>query len=68
MIDVPALMVRPYVLHVTARNTAGDTSDVEVPFRIGSRSSASAFNSNARSTDALAAPQAPENSEPLPQP
>jgi cytochrome oxidase Cu insertion factor (SCO1/SenC/PrrC family) len=56
IIDVPALLVRPYVLHITARNTAGDATVVDVPFRIGARNSASAFNSNARSTDALAAP------------
>jgi cytochrome oxidase Cu insertion factor (SCO1/SenC/PrrC family) len=56
IIDVPALFVRPYVLHVTARNTAGDARDIAVPFRIGARSSDSAFNANARSTDALAAP------------
>lgn len=56
IIDVPALYVRPYVLHVTARNTAGDARDVEVPFRISARNSATAFNANARSTDALAAP------------
>ena len=56
IIDVPALLVRPYVLYVTARNTAGAVSVVDVPFRIGARNAASAFNSNARSTDALAAP------------
>ena len=56
IIDVPALLVRPYVLHVTARNTAGEASEIDVPFRIGARNTASAFNSNARSTDELAAP------------
>lgn len=56
IIDVPALLVRPYVLHLTARNTAGDARDIEVPFRIGARDRATAFNANARSTDALAAP------------
>jgi cytochrome oxidase Cu insertion factor (SCO1/SenC/PrrC family) len=56
LIDVPALFVRPYILHVTARNTAGAEREIDVPFRISGRSVASAFNADARSTDALAAP------------
>ncbi|MBV8165475.1 MAG: SCO family protein, partial [Alphaproteobacteria bacterium] len=56
VVDLPALLVRPYVLHVTARNTAGEARDIEVPFRFGARSNVSAFNANARSTDALGAP------------
>ena len=56
MVDVPAALVRPYVLHVIARNTAGEAREVDVPFRISGRSAASAFNADARSTDALAAP------------
>jgi cytochrome oxidase Cu insertion factor (SCO1/SenC/PrrC family) len=56
VIDLPALMVRPYTLHVIARNTAGDESEVDVPFRISGRNAGSAFNADARSTDALAAP------------
>jgi cytochrome oxidase Cu insertion factor (SCO1/SenC/PrrC family) len=56
LIDLPALLVRPYVLHVTARNTAGEARQIDVPFRISGRSTASAFNADARSTDALAAP------------
>jgi cytochrome oxidase Cu insertion factor (SCO1/SenC/PrrC family) len=56
VIDVPALMVRPYVLYVKARNTAGQIDQIATPFRISGRSPATAFNADARSTDALAAP------------
>ena len=56
LVDVPALFVRPYVLHVIARNTAGEVRDLDVPFRISGRASASAFNADARSSDVLAAP------------
>jgi cytochrome oxidase Cu insertion factor (SCO1/SenC/PrrC family) len=56
LVDVPALMVRPYILHVIARNTAGETSQVDVPFRISGRRIASSFNAAARATDELAAP------------
>lgn len=56
IIDVPGAFVRPYVLHVIARNTAGASTEVQIPFHIRSRRIASAFNANARSTDALAAP------------
>ena len=56
LIDVPGAFIRPYVLHVIARNTAGQTSRLEIPFRISPRRTASAFNAAARATDALAAP------------
>lgn len=56
IIDVPELFVRPYVLYVTARNTAGVAQRIGLPFRVSGRSATSAFNANARSTDALAAP------------
>jgi cytochrome oxidase Cu insertion factor (SCO1/SenC/PrrC family) len=56
LIDVPAPLVRPYVLYVTARNTAGQIHQIAIPFRISGRSAATAFNADARSTDALAAP------------
>lgn len=56
LIDVPALFVRPYVLRVIARNAAGEARQIDVPFHIRGRSTASAFNADARSTDALAAP------------
>ena len=56
LIDVPALFVRPYVLHVIARNTAGVARQIDVPFRISGRRVASAFNAAARGTAALAAP------------
>jgi cytochrome oxidase Cu insertion factor (SCO1/SenC/PrrC family) len=56
LIDVPALFVRPYTLHVIARNLAGDVNEVDVPFRISGRATASAYNANARETGALGAP------------
>ena len=56
LVDVPAQMVRPYTLRVIARNTAGDVSQVDVPFRISARRTASAFNASSRGTDQLAAP------------
>ena len=56
IIDVPAAFIRPYNLRVIARNTAGQTSESDVPFRISGRESGSAFNASARSADALAAP------------
>jgi len=56
LIDFPAGLVRPYTLRVIARNTAGQTREVDVPFRISGRSPASAFNAEAQSTDALSAP------------
>ncbi|MGH7660149.1 MAG: hypothetical protein ACRENA_04430 [Vulcanimicrobiaceae bacterium] len=37
MIDVPSFFVRPYSLHVIARNTAGEKSEIDVPFRISGR-------------------------------
>jgi cytochrome oxidase Cu insertion factor (SCO1/SenC/PrrC family) len=56
LIDVPTTLVRPYVLHVIARNTAGVPSEVDLPFRIAGRSAQSAFNADARSSEVLAAP------------
>jgi cytochrome oxidase Cu insertion factor (SCO1/SenC/PrrC family) len=56
LIDLPAGMVRPYVMHVIARNTAGEAAQVDLPFRFSGRHVASAFNASARATDALAAP------------
>jgi cytochrome oxidase Cu insertion factor (SCO1/SenC/PrrC family) len=56
MIDVPGAFVRPYVLHVIARNTAGQSTGIDVPFHISPRRTASAFNASARATDALSAP------------
>jgi cytochrome oxidase Cu insertion factor (SCO1/SenC/PrrC family) len=56
LIDVPAPLVRPYTLYVTARNTAGQVHQVGIPFRISGRTAASAYNADARATDALAAP------------
>jgi cytochrome oxidase Cu insertion factor (SCO1/SenC/PrrC family) len=56
LVDVPGALVRPYVLHVIARNTAGEARQVEVPFRISGRRIGSAFNAAARGSDALAAP------------
>jgi cytochrome oxidase Cu insertion factor (SCO1/SenC/PrrC family) len=56
MIDVPTTLVRPYVLHVIARNTAGVLSEVDLPFRIAGRSAQTAFNADARSSELLAAP------------
>src|SRR5579875_3489983 len=40
IIDVPAFFVRPYSLHVIARNTAGVESEIDVPFRISGRQTA----------------------------
>ncbi|MBD5657010.1 MAG: hypothetical protein IAI50_17800 [Candidatus Eremiobacteraeota bacterium] len=37
LFDVPAFLVRPYVLHVIARNVAGVRVDTSVPFEIGGR-------------------------------
>jgi hypothetical protein len=37
IIDVPAFFIRPYSLHVIARNTAGVKSEIDVPFRISGR-------------------------------
>ncbi len=56
MIDVPNAYVRPYILHVIARNTAGAKQEIEVPFGIAGRSTADAFNADARSSEVLAAP------------
>jgi cytochrome oxidase Cu insertion factor (SCO1/SenC/PrrC family) len=56
VIDVPALFVRPYVLYVKARNTAGVVSETDLPFRISGRATSSAYNADARESDALAAP------------
>jgi cytochrome oxidase Cu insertion factor (SCO1/SenC/PrrC family) len=56
VIDVPELFVRPFTLHVIARNTAGEVREADLPFRISGRSATSAFNADARSTDALAPP------------
>ncbi len=56
MIDVPNAFVRPYILHVIARNTAGIKQEILVPFHIAGRSSADAFNADARSSELLAAP------------
>ncbi len=56
LVDVPALFIRPYVLHVIARNTAGDVQQIDVPFRISARSPVTAFNASARASDELAAP------------
>jgi cytochrome oxidase Cu insertion factor (SCO1/SenC/PrrC family) len=56
VIDVPALFVRPYVLYVKARNTAGDVSELDLPFRISGRTPATAYNADARESGALAAP------------
>src|ERR1019366_7251856 len=43
LVDVPAAMIRPYVLHVIARNTAGQARQIDVPFRISPRRLASAL-------------------------
>jgi cytochrome oxidase Cu insertion factor (SCO1/SenC/PrrC family) len=56
LVDVPDAFVRPYVMRVIARNTAGVARQVEVPFRISGRHMGSAFNAAARGSDALAAP------------
>jgi cytochrome oxidase Cu insertion factor (SCO1/SenC/PrrC family) len=56
LVDVPALLVRPYILHVIARNAAGEALQIDVPFHIRGRNAATAFNANARSADALGAP------------
>ncbi len=56
MIDMPTTYVRPYVLHVIAWNTAGQPTDLSVPFRIAGRSTASAYNPDARSSELLGAP------------
>jgi len=56
LVDVPAGMVRPYAMHVIARNTAGEAAQIDLPFRFSGRRVASAFNASARGTDALAAP------------
>jgi cytochrome oxidase Cu insertion factor (SCO1/SenC/PrrC family) len=56
IVDVPDAFVRPYVLHVIARNTAGEARQIDVPFRISGRRIGSAFNAAARGSDALAAP------------
>lgn len=56
LVDVPAGMIRPYTLHVIARNTAGEAAQIDVPFRFSGRHVASAFNASARGTAALAAP------------
>jgi len=57
LVDVPAELVRPYDLQITARNASGELRRVDVPFRITGRSDvASTYNADARSTDALEAP------------
>jgi cytochrome oxidase Cu insertion factor (SCO1/SenC/PrrC family) len=56
LIDVPTTLVRPYVLHVIARNTAGLPNEIDLPFRIAGRSVETAFNPDARSSELLAAP------------
>ncbi len=56
LVDVPTTLVRPYVLHVIARNAAGRTRELELPFRIAGRSAQTAFNRDARSSELLAAP------------
>jgi cytochrome oxidase Cu insertion factor (SCO1/SenC/PrrC family) len=56
MIDVPETLVRPYILHVIARNTAGVPQEIDLPFRIDGRTIQTAFNPDARSSDVLAAP------------
>jgi hypothetical protein len=37
MFDLPTFLVRPYVLHMIARNADGVESDTEIPFEIGGR-------------------------------
>jgi hypothetical protein len=37
LFDLPAFLVRPYTLHVIARNAAGTRADTTVPFEIGGR-------------------------------
>jgi cytochrome oxidase Cu insertion factor (SCO1/SenC/PrrC family) len=56
VIDMPALFVRPYVLYVKARNTAGQVTELDLPFRISGRTPVSAYNADARASEALAAP------------
>ena len=56
LIDIPAQFVRPYVLHVTARNTAGQTGMVDLPFHFLPRETATAYNADARATGPLGAP------------
>jgi cytochrome oxidase Cu insertion factor (SCO1/SenC/PrrC family) len=56
MIDVPSIFVREYTMTVVARNTAGRPTEVDVPFRIVPRNSATAYNADARATANLGAP------------
>jgi cytochrome oxidase Cu insertion factor (SCO1/SenC/PrrC family) len=56
LIDIPAQYVRPYVLHITARNTAGEAQLVDVPFHFIGRTATTAYNADARESGALAAP------------
>lgn len=54
--DLPATMVRRYDLQIVARNEDGRERRVRVPFRIEGRNDTTAYNANARSSDALSAP------------
>ena len=56
MIDVPSIFVREYTMTVVARNTAGRSQQIAVPFRILPRNATTAYNADARATNALDAP------------
>jgi cytochrome oxidase Cu insertion factor (SCO1/SenC/PrrC family) len=56
LVDIPGAMVRTYILHIIARNTAGESRQIDVPFRLSGRRPASAFNAAARATATLGAP------------
>lgn len=56
MIDVPSIYVREYTMTVVAKNTAGRSQQAIVPFRILPRNVTTAYNADARTTNALAAP------------
>lgn len=56
LVDIPAQFVRPYVLHVSARNTAGQIRLLDLPFRLSPRKTATAYNADARETGPLGAP------------
>jgi cytochrome oxidase Cu insertion factor (SCO1/SenC/PrrC family) len=57
VVDVPGMYVRPYTLHLIARNTAGDAREIDLPFRISPRATAAAgYNADARASGALGAP------------
>ena len=51
------MYVRPYALHVIARNTAGETREIDLPFRVSPRAvAANGYNADARASGALGAP------------